>query len=268
MIANYHTHTARCHHAQGEEWEYVEAAIANGLKILGFSDHAPHIFPNGYVSKVRMLPEELPDYIQTIENLKKKYGDRIELHCGLEMEYFPELFGKSMELLQQYPGVEYLILGQHCTANEYDVENPNRWFSFDWDRGDEYKLGKYVDQTCEGMQTGKFLYLAHPDVCQYHGDPAVYRKHMRRLCQEAKRCGLPLEINAQGLRRTDIANSYPIPAFWQIAAEEGCVAVLGSDAHQPEFTGDAKYTALLEKVAKDCGIKVLDTLEIKKENWK
>ncbi len=27
MIANYHTHTARCKHAEGEDREYVEAAI-------------------------------------------------------------------------------------------------------------------------------------------------------------------------------------------------------------------------------------------------
>ena len=41
MLANYHTHTARCHHASGSEREYIEAAIAGGMKILGFSDHAP-----------------------------------------------------------------------------------------------------------------------------------------------------------------------------------------------------------------------------------
>ena len=38
MIANYHTHTYRCHHADGTEREYVERAIENGLKIFGFSE--------------------------------------------------------------------------------------------------------------------------------------------------------------------------------------------------------------------------------------
>lgn len=37
MIANYHTHTWRCRHADGTEREYVERAIEGGLKILGFS---------------------------------------------------------------------------------------------------------------------------------------------------------------------------------------------------------------------------------------
>jgi histidinol-phosphatase (PHP family) len=246
----------------------VETAIRNGLKVLGFSDHSLQIFPGDYVSKIRMRPEELDGYIQTVNALREEYADRIEIRCGLEAEYFPELFGDLLSYLSEHPGVEYLILGQHCTANEYDVENPNRWYTGAWDRGDEYKLARYVEQVAEGMQTGKFLYLAHPDVCLYGGDPAVYRNQMRALCREAKRCNLPLEINAQGLRRLDIENNYPVPAFWQIAAEEGCTAVFGCDAHQPQFTGDAEYTAIMEKVAKDCGIQVLERLEIKKENWK
>ena len=33
MFANYHTHTARCHHATGEDKAYVEAAIQNGFQV-------------------------------------------------------------------------------------------------------------------------------------------------------------------------------------------------------------------------------------------
>ena len=54
MIANYHTHTARCHHASGTEEEYIQAAIESGLRVLGFSDHTPYPFPEGYYSKMRM----------------------------------------------------------------------------------------------------------------------------------------------------------------------------------------------------------------------
>ena len=37
MIANYHTHTWRCRHADGTEREYVERTIEGGLKILALS---------------------------------------------------------------------------------------------------------------------------------------------------------------------------------------------------------------------------------------
>lgn len=42
---NIHTHTVRCNHAVGTDEEYVTAAINNGLKLLGFSDHVPFNFP-------------------------------------------------------------------------------------------------------------------------------------------------------------------------------------------------------------------------------
>ena len=63
MIANYHTHTFRCHHAKGEDEDYVLAAIANGVRILGFSDHAPMLGPSYLKADIRMRPELLPDYV-------------------------------------------------------------------------------------------------------------------------------------------------------------------------------------------------------------
>ena len=54
MIANYHTHTPRCNHAVGSEEEYVQQALKAGIKILGFSDHTPYLFPGDYYSTFRI----------------------------------------------------------------------------------------------------------------------------------------------------------------------------------------------------------------------
>lgn len=66
MIANYHTHTWRCRHADGTEREYVERAIEGGLKILGFSDHSPYPFPEGYDSGMRMRLDQVEGYVDTV----------------------------------------------------------------------------------------------------------------------------------------------------------------------------------------------------------
>ena len=84
MIANYHTHTHRCNHAVGREEEYVQEALKAGLQILGWADHTPYIFPDGYYSHFRMRPDQLPGYIQTIQDLRSKYP--IEMPIGLETE--------------------------------------------------------------------------------------------------------------------------------------------------------------------------------------
>ena len=82
MRANYHTHTWRCRHADGTEREYVENAIEAGLKVLGFSDHSPQVYPGGFVCPVKMLPTELEGYVDTVLDLKREYTDDIEILLG------------------------------------------------------------------------------------------------------------------------------------------------------------------------------------------
>ena len=54
MKTNYHTHTMRCNHAIGDDRQYVESAIENGMEELGFADHSPYIFSDGHQSGFRM----------------------------------------------------------------------------------------------------------------------------------------------------------------------------------------------------------------------
>ena len=42
-MIDYHIHTKLCGHASGEMAEYVECAIAAGVKEMGFSDHMPMV---------------------------------------------------------------------------------------------------------------------------------------------------------------------------------------------------------------------------------
>ena len=90
MRTNYHTHTTRCLHATGSDEEFVLSAIKGGYQELGFSDHTPWKYHTDYVSDIRMTPEELPEYVESLRSLQKKYKDQISIKIGLECEYFPE----------------------------------------------------------------------------------------------------------------------------------------------------------------------------------
>ena len=79
ISANYHTHTVRCKHAVGLEREYIEAAISEGFKILGFSDHTPQPYPEGFVSGIRMDMTQLKDYTDTLVKLRDEYKDQIQI---------------------------------------------------------------------------------------------------------------------------------------------------------------------------------------------
>ena len=121
MQANYHTHTVRCNHAEGTEREYIEQAIARKVRTLGFSDHSPQVFDGGYVSGFRMLPDQLEDYVTTLQNLRREYAGKIEIAIGLEAEYYPKYFDRLLDLIRPFQ-LDYLILGQHFTGNESDGE--------------------------------------------------------------------------------------------------------------------------------------------------
>ncbi len=250
MLANYHTHTARCQHAAaaGEE-EYVRTAIEMGFEILGFADHSPYIFDvPDYVSGMRMKPSELPDYVGVLRQLREKYRNKIDLHIGLEAEYFPDLFPRLLPYLQEQ-GVEYLILGQHYPCSELEgnvCHAPTE---------DESLLKEYCHNCMEALNTGLFTYFAHPDVCHFVGADEVYTRYMRPLCREAKGCGIPLEINLLGIRSHRF---YPTDRFWEIAAEEGCTAVLGWDAHDPNVFRNMEQVEAGRNYAKNLGLTLLE----------
>ena len=176
MIANYHTHTWRCRHADGTEREYVETAIEAGFKILGFSDHTPQVYPGGYVCPVKMLPEELEGYVDTVLDLKREYKSDIEIHLGLEVEYLYTLWEPLLRLLEPYP-IEYLILGQHYLGDGIDAP-----FCGERTKSADY-LRQYCRQTREALETGKFLYFAHPDVVWFTGPDEIYEEEMTKLCR-------------------------------------------------------------------------------------
>ena len=226
MFANYHTHTTRCRHAVGADREYVAAAIQSGVKILGFSDHTPFPYePEFQAENTKMSLETLEDYICSITALKEKYKGQIDILLGLECEAVPEFFSFLKEMKQK---MDYLILGSH---------GDKRIDPYSGVLKEPQQLWRYLDFTVEGMETGLFLYLAHPDVMlgRYPVFDDTAAEVSRKLCREAKRLNMPLEYNLYGIYKGVKPGclGYPYDGFWRIAAEENCVAVVGVDAHNP-----------------------------------
>ena len=253
MIANYHSHTPRCRHARGAESEYVENALRRGLKTFGFSDHTPQFFPGDYYSFMRMYPEELDGYCQTVRQLREDYRGQIEIPLGLEAEFYPAIWGELLPRLQD-AGIEYLILGQHWLGNEQNEHGSGGATA------DESLLKRYCRQVMDAFDIGKFTYLAHPDLFRFVGDRHIYRQHMRCLCRAAREAGIPLEINLLGIFYT---KHYPNEEFWALAAEEGCSVILGMDAHDPAqiLAPEPEQKAL--DIVRYYGLKLLDTVELR-----
>jgi histidinol-phosphatase (PHP family) len=252
MIANYHTHTTRCHHASGNEEDFVLRAIENGLKIFGFSDHVPMPFPDGHQSGYRVFREELEDYVRTVDRLREKYADRIQILLGFEAEYYPALFDDMLAMLAPYD-YDYLIMGQHFIGNEDGGYSGSP-------TDDPARLSQYVDQVIAGLATGKFTYLAHPDLLNFTGSEEIYEQHMERLCRACLEMNIPLEVNLLGV---EDGRHYPCDPFFRIASRVGNPVVIGCDAHHLHAVANADIIARGEEFCARHGLQILQTVPLR-----
>ena len=242
MNYNYHTHTARCGHATGEDEEYVLRAISCGVTDMGFSDHMPLSFADGHESYFRLPIAQAGEYRDSVLALRDKYRDRIRLHLGFEMEYYPSRFEEMVGLARSY-GAEYLILGQHYIGEEW----PNGFYVAHAS-DDPAQLEEYTDCVVAAIGSGIFTYVAHPDLFCWTGDADFYRQQALRICEASLAHNVPLEINLLGIRA---GRSYPKDAFWAVAGQVGCPVTFGFDAHTPQDAYDGNSLEVARRMVTD-----------------
>ena len=224
MNYNYHTHTFFCGHADGMCEDYIKRAIDCGIKNMGFSEHIPFAFPDGYESFYRLRLSETKDYFSILKELREKYKEKINIKIGFEMEYYPKYFDEMLLSAKRY-GAEYLILGQHFIKQQ--AENHDGLYVLK--NNDSYEdLSEYVNCVVSAIKTGVFSYIAHPDIFNYTGDVKSYDEQMTKICVASREHNIPVEINFLGIREK---RTYPDNRFWELAGREKCPVTFGCDAH-------------------------------------
>mgnify|MGYP003322755873 CR=1 FL=1 len=255
---NYHTHTFRCGHAKGTEREYIECAIARGIKVLGFSDHI--IFED----KDEESKAKLEDYIKTINTLKEEYKDKIEIHLGFECEHFDDRADYFKYLLKE-KGIEYLVLGQHYIEDRHG----NRYDLFKKLQHPHKIAKRYYHCVKKAFESGLYAYFAHPDLFTraFGKIDRYYLKYARKICELAKKYNIPLEINLNGIFQRKVRHlppeSYPYEPFFKIAGEVGNDVMIGVDAHIPELILNADYE-WAESIIKKYNLHHVTRLNLKK----
>lgn len=260
-FANYHSHTTRCMHAVGTEEEYVLQALRSGYEVLGFTDHSAWPYVTDYVSNIRMRIDELDGYVDTVKALKEKYAGKIRVHLGMECEAFPRYYGWLKEI-RDARGFDYFILGNH-----FDTTDEDNGFYFGRSTCGRNAF-RYLETTVAGMETGMFVYLAHPDIFLHRypmfDDDA--KQVCRELCRAAKRLNMPMEYNLLGHKRLELSRErgfvgYTSPEFWEVAAEEGVQAIIGVDAHDPAHLDCRDLYEGVRARLTGMGLEVIDVLD-------
>lgn len=238
MKFDIHTHHRRCGHAEGEIRDYIEAAIAHGLSVIGISDHSPY-----FGSKVdqeqpliAMAKSEFPHYVAEVLRLKEEYAGRIDVLLGVESDFFPEFAHYYKEAYAQYP-FDYIIGSVHLSGG-VSIFNKKRWNGLNDAQKIEQKT-LYYNLIQQSARSGMFQILGHIDAMkgfypEFSDIPASNVDETLRIIGEL---GLAIEVNTSGKTKA-VGGWYPSDAMLERAHHYSVDISFGSDAHIPSRVGD------------------------------
>ena len=127
-------------------------------------------------------------------------------------------------------------------------------------------LELYEESAIEGMESGLFSCLAHPDL--FMRSYPKFDHHCttisRHICRTAARLNVPLEYNIGYVAYNEAhgLSTYPCPEFWRIAANEGCTAIIGLDAHDKKDLETPMYYDRAVRELKELKIERIDELRM------
>ncbi|MDQ6990872.1 MAG: histidinol-phosphatase HisJ [Mariprofundaceae bacterium] len=242
-VPDYHMHTPRCNHAVGDVQAYAQAAIKCGLTEIGMSDHSP--MPHGFDAAWRMSLQELPDYLQEVENVADEMQADLTLRIGLEADFHPGTESDVQSMIDAYAW-DYLIGSVHFIG-DWGFDNPDeiqRWDEMDVE--DVYVA--YFDLVARSAETGMFDIIGHPDLIKKFGQRAPVGSSRvnhaeSNMLDAVKEANMVLEISSAGLRKP-VQEIYPHERMVEKAAKRQIPFAFGSDAHAPEEVGHGMEACL------------------------
>lgn len=254
VLEDWHTHNELCRHAEGKIEDYIKKAIELKLDLIGISDHFPYEYLENSSLLIKEVPyqeysmrlNEIDSYLSSIEKLKIKYNNEIQIRKAFEIDYFRS----QEEILKKYfknisDKLDYILGSVHI------LHGKSRLFAFDDRRFlSMYREYESIDiiyleyyQKLQDMINSKefnFDILSHFDLPKKYNKRAnnkelVMNEAIKTL-ELAKRADLTIEINTGGLRK-DINEQYPSEEIIKEMFNLDISVLLGSDAHHPNDLG-------------------------------
>ena len=244
MITNYHTHTVFCD-GQFEPVCYADEAVRQGVVSLGFSAHAPVNFPTGWT----IHPERLDAYRSEIHRLKREYAGRLDIYCGLEADFFPDILHEVQALYSGYSW-DYIIgsvhfIGVRANGQRWCIDGSHEEFLNGWRElmdSDPFRpIQQYFEITREMVRRMKPGVIGHVDKIKIQHRPdcmapdthPFFREQLMATLEEIAAAGCIVEVSTRGIQKGQTPDYFP--GRWAIAEMQkmNIPVTLSSDAHAP-----------------------------------
>lgn len=240
--------------------EYIENAMARGIREYGFSEHS-HWMIQAPGEWLAMKESDLGHYVESVYGLQRRYNregpNPFHLRLGIEMDFVPTRLDIAREVSSRIDW-DYRIGSIHHIG-VWGFDNPalvKQW--------DEY----HIEDICE-VYFGLMRQMIEVRFCETIGHLDLVKKFGHRpkkglmrwvepLIPLIRETGMAVEINTAG-RDKPAKEFYPSWDILERLIEAKIPITLGADAHAPGEV--ARYMAEAIAGLKDRGVKQIVRFE-------
>lgn len=228
MLSNIHTHTTFSDGKNTPE-EVVLAAIERGFVSIGFSDHSFTGFDTSYCIS------DNEGYISTINDLKEKYKNDIQIYLGIEEDAHAPL---------KHPHYDYVIGSSHyCLIDGvyYPVDSSDGFSALlKIFEADQNKMAQaYYESFTSYILKYKPDIVGHFDLITKYDElnephflsNKKYNEIAEGYLKKVVNCGSVFELNTGAISRGYRKTPYPANNLLRIIKENDAPVILSADSH-------------------------------------
>ena len=221
---------------ENEPGEIVLAAIAKGVKTLGFSDHSYTGFDESYC----MQKGRQTEYRKTINALKDAFSGRIKICCGIEQDFYSTVTTDGYDYV--IGSVHYILKdGVYIPVDE--TTEILKHAAKEHFAGDMLGLCEaYFENAGRVYEKTKCNIVGHFDLITKFNereqlfdedDPRYINAYKKAVDRVMKDCKV-FEINTGVVCRGYRTKPYPSERIRDYIRQKGGTFLLSSDSHQKE----------------------------------
>ena len=228
MNFDYHMHTTLSD-GQNTHEEMVLSAIEKGFDEIGFSDH----FCIKQPCKWAVGADGIFRLEEKIVEMKEKYGHKINILFGIEVDYFKDQEKEIREALQKF-NFDYVIGSIHFLDDwNYDTDK-SRYEEF----SNDFLYEWYFRELQKAAKSGLFDIMGHPDLIKkFRICPETPKKQLfEETASVFANSGVAFEMNTSGKDRP-CGEFFPGAELLKAFCKAGVPVTFGSDSHLKEQIG-------------------------------
>lgn len=248
-ICDCHVHCSFSGDSHEDPEDIIAWAIDTGIAGIIFTDHYDIDYPN----KKYHFEFDLQSRARVIEQLKRAYGDKIEILNGIELGLQPHVSQASENIVIQ-GNFDFVIASIHA-VDGYSLCSQSDFF---WGKTKQEAYSRYLQEIYNGiLNFDNFDIIGHIGYIRRYGP---YQERSMKYVDYAEICdnilkaviqkGKGIEINTSGYRY-NLGGTIPsldiLQRYKQLGGE---IITLGSDAHEKEQVADkfAQAIGILREV--------------------